>query len=81
MDVTVDIGELVLTGFAGINRDKLLAAFECELTRLVTERGVGSAAFDAEVTQAPQVPASASSQRLGTALARSVHSGLLRGAP
>ncbi|MFE2181956.1 hypothetical protein [Streptomyces sp. NPDC059455] len=80
--VHVDIGELTLTGFgAGIDPDRVSAAFQTELTRLVQERGVPLAATgDGTAIEAlsdlPPLPATTSPARLGEALARAVHAGL-----
>ncbi|SEQ39330.1 hypothetical protein [Streptomyces radiopugnans] len=80
--VRVDIGELVLDGFdARIDPERVTAAFEAELTRLVRERGVPLAA-DGEgraleaLSGLPPLPATTSPARLGEALARAVHAGL-----
>lgn len=81
MDVSVEIGELVLTGVGPIDRDQFVAAFERELTRLVTERGVDAEPRELDIAQGTPLRHSTSSRRLGKALARSIHSGLSRGAP
>lgn len=80
--VRVDIGELVLDGFdARVDPERVTAAFEAELTRLVRERGVPLAA-DGEgraleaLSGLPPLPATTSPARLGEALARAVHAGL-----
>ncbi|WP_374493255.1 hypothetical protein [Streptomyces sp. ICN903] len=80
--VRVDIGELVLDGFdARVDPERVTAAFEAELTRLVRERGVPLAA-DGEgraleaLSGLPPLPATTSPSRLGEALARAVHAGL-----
>ncbi|MET8546444.1 hypothetical protein ABZW03_38375 [Kitasatospora sp. NPDC004799] len=78
--IEVEIGELVLDGFARIDHDRLTAAFRSELTRLVEARGVplaagGDRALDL-LSGLPPLPAGASPQRLGEALARAVHAGL-----
>ncbi|MFP8963609.1 hypothetical protein ACLIYP_24125 [Streptomyces nanhaiensis] len=80
--VRVDIGELVLDGFdTRIDPERVTAAFEAELTRLVRERGVPLAA-DGEgralgaLSGLPPLPATTSPARLGQALARAVHAGL-----
>jgi len=80
--VRVDIGELVLDGFdARVDPDRVTAAFQTELTRLVRERGVPLAAdgggreLDA-LAGLPALPATLSPGRLGEALARAVHAGL-----
>ncbi|WP_410539694.1 hypothetical protein [Streptomyces sp. KL2] len=80
--VRVDIGELVFDGFdARIDPERVAAAFEAELTRLVHERGVPLAADgEGRVLEAlsglPPLPATTSPARLGEALARAVHAGL-----
>ncbi|MEU5977666.1 hypothetical protein [Streptomyces sp. NPDC047315] len=84
--IRVDIGELVLDGFERIDRDRLSAAFQTELARLVRDRGVplaadGGRAVDA-IAGLPALPSTTSPRRLGEALARAVHAGLSgRGEP
>ena len=78
--IRVDIGELVLDGFDRVDPDRVSAAFEAELARLVRERGVplaadGGRALDA-LSGLPPLPATTSPGRLGEALARAVHAGL-----
>ncbi|MFE4054977.1 hypothetical protein ACFXP3_01485 [Streptomyces sp. NPDC059096] len=78
--VRVEIGELVLDGFDRLDPDRVSAAFEAELARLVRDRGVplamdGGRALDA-LTGLPPLPATTSPRRLGEALARAVHAGL-----
>ncbi|MEV8310348.1 hypothetical protein AB0P36_24090 [Streptomyces flavidovirens] len=78
--VRVDIGELVLDGFERLDPDRVSAAFEAELARLVRERGVplaadGGRALDA-LSGLPPLPVTTSPGRLGEALARAVHAGL-----
>ncbi|MGW0825671.1 hypothetical protein [Streptomyces sp. NPDC002845] len=77
--IRVEIGELVLDGFR-VDADRVSAAFERELTRLVREHGVplvadGAVAFDA-LSGLPPLPAGLSARRLGQELARAVHEGL-----
>jgi hypothetical protein len=79
--VRVEIGELALDGFDRIDPDRVSAAFQAELTRLVRERGVPLAADGADraleaLSGLPPLPATASPGRLGEALARAVHAGL-----
>ncbi len=80
VSVRVEIGELVLDGFGHLDHDRLSAAFQRELTRLVTERGVPLAAHGDQVVDLlrglPPLPAGTSPHRLGEALARAVHAGL-----
>lgn len=82
MTFRIDIGELVLTGFGrGLDPDRVTAAFETELTRLVREHGVPLAAEGTgraldTVTGLPPLPANLSARRLGQELARAVHEGL-----
>ncbi|MFF2658445.1 hypothetical protein ACFVUH_13875 [Kitasatospora sp. NPDC058032] len=81
--IEVEIGELVLDGFAGIDHDRLTTAFRSELARLVAARGVplaagGDRALD-RLAGLPPLPAGVSARRLGEALARAVHSGLSGG--
>ncbi|MFG2135501.1 hypothetical protein [Streptomyces sp. NPDC048650] len=79
----IDIGELVLDGFdARVDPDRVSAAFQAELTRLVHERGVPLAAADGSdvaldgLAGLPPLPTTTSPVRLGEALARAVHAGL-----
>ncbi|QKW08718.1 hypothetical protein HUT18_22410 [Streptomyces sp. NA04227] len=78
--VRIDIGELVLDGFGhGVDGDRVSAAFQTELTRLVRERGVPLAATDRALdalSGLPPLPANLTSRRLGQELARAVHEGL-----
>ncbi|MFD8870001.1 hypothetical protein ACFV1F_37695 [Streptomyces sp. NPDC059590] len=80
--VRVEIGELALSGFdARVDPDRVSAAFQAELSRLVRERGV-PLATDGEhraldvLSDLPALPATTSPARLGEALARAVHAGL-----
>ncbi|WP_330284116.1 hypothetical protein [Streptomyces sp. NBC_00588] len=77
--IRVDIGELVLDGFRA-DPDRVSAAFETELTRLVRLHGVplaadGPLALDA-LSGLPPLSAGLSARRLGQELARVVHQGL-----
>ncbi|MFE7791800.1 MULTISPECIES: hypothetical protein [unclassified Streptomyces] len=78
--IRVDIGELVLDGFGRLDPDRVSAAFEAELSRLVRERGVPLAADGGRALEAlsglPPLPSTTSPGRLGEALARAVHAGL-----
>ncbi|WP_046495250.1 hypothetical protein [Streptomyces odonnellii] len=85
-EVRVDIGELVLDGFERLDPERVSAAFQAELARLVRERGVPLAADGGRTLDAlsglPPLPATTSPGRLGEALARAVHAGLSgRGEP
>lgn len=81
--VRVDIAELVLDGFGRLDPDRVAAAFQRELTRLVTAHGVGLAADEDVVlellTGLPELPRTSSAHRLGEELARAVHTGLSGG--
>ncbi|MFJ6620683.1 hypothetical protein ACIQOW_24295 [Kitasatospora sp. NPDC091335] len=81
--IEVEIGELVLDGFAHLDHDRLAAAFRRELTRLVKARGVPLAAGGDRtldlLSGLPPLPPGTSPQRLGEALARAVHTGLSGG--
>ncbi|MCC8250479.1 hypothetical protein [Saccharothrix luteola] len=80
MGVRVRIDELVLTGFDRLDADLLVESFQRELTRLLRRAPV--VPVDREVVAGlPVVPRTSSARLLGVALARSVHSGLRRGAP
>ncbi|MCT9078361.1 hypothetical protein [Streptomyces fulvoviolaceus] len=77
--IRVEIGELVLDGFRA-DPERVSAAFERELTRLVREHGVplaadGALTVDALSGLAP-LPSGLSARRLGQELARAVHEGL-----
>jgi len=78
--IRVNVGELVLDGFR-VDPDRVSAAFEHELTRLVREHGVplaterGAVTLDA-LSGLPPLPAGLSARRLGQELARAVHEGL-----
>lgn len=77
--ISVEIGELALNGFA-VDPERVLVAFEHELTRLIRTHGVplasdGAVAVDA-LTDLPPLPAGLTARRLGQELARAVHEGL-----
>ncbi|MEK2476007.1 MULTISPECIES: hypothetical protein [Streptomyces] len=81
----IDIGELVLDGFDArtTDPDRVSAAFQAELARLVRDRGVPlAAAGDGSglaldgLAGLPPLPATTHPVRLGEALARAVHAGL-----
>lgn len=77
--IRVEVGELVLDGFRA-DPDRVSAAFETELTRLVRLHGVplaadGPLALDA-LSGLPPLRAGLSARRLGQELARAVHQGL-----
>ena len=75
--IRVDIGELVLDGFQRLDPDRVSAAFEAELSRLVRERGVPLAADGGRALEAlsglPPLPSTTSPGRRGETLARAVH--------
>lgn len=77
--IRVEIGELVLDGFRA-DPERVAAAFERELTRLVRQHGVPLAADGPLTADAlsglPPLPAGLSARRLGQELARAVHEGL-----
>ncbi|MFI7412596.1 hypothetical protein ACIBU0_28375 [Streptomyces sp. NPDC049627] len=78
-EIRVEIGELALEGFR-VDPERVSAAFEQELTRLVRAHGVplaadGALSVDA-LTSLPPLPAGLSARRLGQELARVVHEGL-----
>ncbi|MGP4010047.1 hypothetical protein [Streptomyces sp. 4N124] len=77
--IRVEIGELALDGFRA-DPERVSAAFEHELTRLVRLHGVplaadGPLSVDA-LSALPSLPAGLSARRLGQELARVVHEGL-----
>lgn len=78
-EIRVEIGELALHGFP-VDPERVSAAFERELTRLVRAHGVplaadGTLTLDA-LSGLPPLPAGLSARRLGQELARAVHEGL-----
>ncbi|WP_246101131.1 DUF4424 domain-containing protein [Streptomyces cyaneus] len=78
-EIRVEIGELSLQGFR-VDPERVSAAFEQELSRLVRAHGVPLAADGALTLDAlkglPPLPAGLSARRLGQELARVVHEGL-----
>ncbi len=81
--ITVEVGELVLDGFAHLDRDRVAAAFDRELTRLLYERGMPAGA-DLSLDVVGDLPALSpgpSSRQLGEVLARRVHAGLSQREP
>jgi hypothetical protein len=79
--VHVHIDELVLHGFAPVDRYRIADAFQAELTRLFAEHGLSAALGQGaeasrlkaeEIHVTPLVPASA----IGTQVARSVYGSL-----
>ncbi|MFE0251584.1 hypothetical protein [Streptomyces sp. NPDC059010] len=78
-EIRVEIGELALQGFR-VDPERVSAAFEQELSRLVRAHGVPLAADGAltvdALTGLPPLPAGLSARRLGQELARVVHEGL-----
>ena len=77
--IRIEVGELVLGGFRA-DPERVSAAFESELTRLVRLHGVplaadGPLSVDA-LSGLPPLPAGLSARRLGQELARAVHEGL-----
>jgi len=78
-EIRVEVGELALNGFR-VDPERVSAAFERELTRLIRIHGVplaqdGAVAVDA-LHGLPPLPAGLSARRLGQELARAVHEGL-----
>ncbi|MFD7279424.1 hypothetical protein ACFV80_20875 [Streptomyces sp. NPDC059862] len=78
-EIRVDVGELALSGFQ-VDPERVSAAFERELTRLIRTHGVplatdGPLTVDA-LSGLPPLPAGLSARRLGQELARAVHEGL-----
>jgi hypothetical protein len=78
-EIRVEIGELALHGFR-VDPDRVSAAFEDELTRLIRVHGVPMATDGAltadTLSGLPPLPAGLSARRLGQELARAVHEGL-----
>lgn len=80
--VRVEIDELVFDGFDHrVDAGRVSAAFRAELVRLVERDGVPLADGGAdrildELAELPALPATTSPDRLGAALARSVHAAL-----
>jgi hypothetical protein len=87
--ISVEIGELVLHGFAAADRYRIGDAIERELARLLVERGLPEAlrrsVASGRVTAPPiSVRRGASALRTGTDVARAVYASLARaggGAP
>ncbi|MBP2477020.1 hypothetical protein JOF53_005892 [Crossiella equi] len=78
MGVTVEIGELAFIGFGRLDPVRVAEAFQRELTRLLTEHPVPVVGREIDlVGGVPPLPPTRSPRRLGQALARSVHSGLV----
>ncbi len=78
-EIRVEVGELALTGFR-VDPERVSAAFESELARLIRAHGVplatdGALAVDA-LSGIPPLPTGLSARRLGQELARAVHEGL-----
>ncbi|KUO19544.1 hypothetical protein [Streptomyces dysideae] len=75
-EIRVEIGELALHGFR-VDPDRVSAAFEDELTRLIRVHGVPMATDGAltadTLSGLPPLPAGLSARRLGQELARAVH--------
>jgi hypothetical protein len=78
-EIRVEIGELALHGFR-VDPERVSAAFERELTRLIRTHGVPVAAHGPltadTLSGLPPLPAGLSARRLGQELARAVHEGL-----
>jgi hypothetical protein len=80
--VRIEIDALVLEGFGHrVDADLVAATFSTELERLLRLRGVPLAAGGGDreldvLSGLPPLPATTSPDRLGVALARSVHAGL-----
>lgn len=75
-DVELQIGELVLRGFAPGDRHRIAAAMQREMTRLITAHGVPDAWHTSPpVMQGQQLTAAhdAKPHAVGTAIARSVY--------
>lgn len=82
MGVNIEIGELTFTGFPRLDADRVAAAFQRELTRLLTEHPVPFTGREIDLVGGfPPLPPTRSARRLGQALARTVHSGLLEAGP
>ncbi len=86
--IRLDIEALALSGalagrFTPAQRERLADAFTRELHRLLVEHGLPANLDPGEDLAAslPPLPASTSPARFGRALARSIHSGLVGGAP
>lgn len=81
VDLDLNIEELVLNGFPGLDRDRIMQAVRAELERLISEEGVPAAfsrggevarldggSFEAEPGSSPE--------EIGTQVARSLYGGL-----
>ena len=78
--ITVDVETLVLDGVPAGQRARVVAVFERELARLLRERGPGEISRPV-ARPAPELPAGGTPDRLGLALARSVHVALTAPGP
>jgi hypothetical protein len=76
--ITVDVETLVLDDVPAGQRARVVAVFERELVRLLRERGPEETSRGA-VRAGPELPAGGTPERLGVALARSVHGALTSG--
>lgn len=79
--VELEIGELVLRGFAPVDRHRIGAAVERELARLLGERApasqLGQPAERAWLDGgAFELPAGASAETIGTQIARAIYAGI-----
>ena len=80
--IDLQIDELVLNGFAAADRDRIVMAFESEMTRLFTDHGVPSALMQSgEITLQPQDGFQIShgdSDLTGRRLAQAIYGGLTK---
>lgn len=76
-DVHVHVEELVLHGFEPADRNRIGAAVQQELARLVTERGVASREREGPLSTSINLPANPPARIVGTRVARALF-GVLR---
>lgn len=83
MNLDLEIEELVLHGFSGMDRDRIARALQMELERLITEEGVpASVQAGGNVALLDggsfQVAPRSSAEEVGAQVARAVYGGMRR---
>lgn len=81
VDLDLNIEELVLTGFPGQDRDRIMQAVRAELERLISEGGVPAAfsrggELDRLDGERLEVEPGSSPEEIGAQVARSLYGGL-----
>lgn len=82
-NIELDIRELVMYGFDHIDRNRVGAALECELTRLLSEQGIGpSLARPADLARVNggkfNVSGDSKAEAIGAQVAQAVYSGFTK---